>query len=269
MDVTGKSETFDLFTHTNTGQDLGMVDGKAEGLDITIGSKDFTIKQSPGVLQSTRAGGTTGAVVWKICVHFAAWLGSQTNSLFEKGVLHAQSTVIELGSGISGLVPLMLGPRVCKMIATDQQYVLKLLRENINVNQPKAKTKPPSNIEVLTLDWEEDDTRGFLRSHALEHGVDALIICDCIFNYALIQPLVQVCGEICRARSSHEDGTTEARKATVCIIAQQLRQPDVLETWLRAFMETFRVWRIQGALLSEALGDSSGYVVHAGLLRDG
>jgi predicted nicotinamide N-methyase len=255
-----------------------MVDAEAEELEISICERDFTIKQSPGLLRSNRAGGTTAAAVWRICVHFSEWLGSTTNPLFQDGILDANSTVIELGSGISGLVPSMLAPRVGRVLATDQPYALKLLQDNIHSNQAKPSARKAShktsesqqavnNIDGLSLDWEEDDVHSFLRSNSLERGVDAVVVCDCVFNYALIQPLMQTCNEICKARSTHERTTGQTVRPTLCIIAQQLRQPDVFESWLRSFLGVFRVWRLPDSKLTQALRESSGFVVHVGVLR--
>lgn len=253
-----------------------MVDAQAEELDISICGRDFTIKQSPGMLQSTRAGGTTAAAVWRICVHLGEWLGSSTNPLFIERVLDADSTVIELGSGISGLVPSVLSPKVGRMLATDQQYALNLLQENIHAYQSKPKKAGgkssgskdiSNNIEVLPLDWEEDDISGFIRANSLQGGVDAIIVCDCVFNYALVQPLVQTCTDLCKVRSDQNIDNAQAANPTICIIAQQLRQPEVFENWLRAVMTTFRVWRLPDKMLTPALHESSGYVIHVGLLR--
>lgn len=255
-----------------------MVDPKAEELEITIAGRDFTIKQSPAVLQSNREGGTTGAVVWRASVHFAEWLGSSRNPLFEKCYLNSESVILELGSGISGLVSSMLEPRVQRIVATDQKYALKLLQENLNNNSllPKThssrlhKNKRRANgghIDVLALDWEIDDIDSFLHAHGFEDGVDALIICDCIFNYALIAPLVETCTEICGAREKkRKKGGSEIRP-TLCVVAQQLRQPDVFEQWLQAFSEGFRVWRVQNAMLSDDLREGSGFAIHFGILR--
>ena len=257
-----------------------MVDADAKELDITICGRNFAIKQSPGVLQSKRAGGTTGAAVWKVSVHFSEWLGSSTNPLFRDGILDTSSVVIELGSGISGLVPSMLSPRVGSVIATDQQYAVKLLQENIQANQTKSKPVKAgnktsglhprtNNTEVLPLDWEEDDIKAFLRLRSLENGVDAVIVCDCVYNYAVIQPLVQTCVDICSARAGWEGtrGTTIEPTSTLCIITQQLRQPDVFESWLRSFMAAFHVWRLPDSMLTDALSETSGFVVHVGILR--
>ena len=255
-----------------------MVDCNAEELELSISGRNFTIKQSPGVLQSTREAGTTGATLWRACVRFAEWLGSGSNPLFERGVLDSESIILELGSGISGLVPSILGPNVGKVVATDQQYIIRRLQENIASNTAQIKKKMPnrktnkvsfyaSNIEVLPLDWETDDITGFLRSNALEAGVDAVVACDCIFNYALIGPLVQTCIDICKARRSSEKYAEVRDRLSLCIIAQQLRQPEVFEQWLEAFMAAFHVWRIQNSMFMEASKEGSGLVVHVGILR--
>lgn len=248
-----------------------MVDPKADELEITVGGRDFVIKQSPGVLQSNRGGGTTGATVWRASVHLAEWLGSSGNVLFETGNLSSESIVLELGSGISGLVPSVLGARVKRVVATDQQYALKLLQENVRTNSTvrKSKNRPTvDNIDALALDWETDDIFSFLSVHDLQNGVDALVVCDCIFNYALIAPLVEACTNICRAREQDAKGLEPDKgKPTICIIAQQLRQPDVFEQWLEEFLRAFRAWRGPGAVLSEDLKEGSGFAVHFAILR--
>ena len=58
---TDRAETFVLFSQQIPSQNLGFVDAKAKTLEISVNGQDFTIQQSPGVLSSNRAGGTTGA----------------------------------------------------------------------------------------------------------------------------------------------------------------------------------------------------------------
>ena len=183
--------------------------------------------------------------------------------------------MLELGSGIAGIVPLTLAPLVQQYIATDQVYALKLLKENIDSNtstrnQTGAKTKKPSKkanpmqsstIQVQSLDWETDDVDSFLKSNNAAEGVDLVIACDCIYNYALIKPFVQTCVDICRARTSG--------RPTVCVIAQQLRQPDVFEEWLEEYHKHFRTWRLPDDVLTGPLQENSGFMVHVGILREG
>ena len=277
-----EEETFLLFSQDLPSQNLGFVDAKATSLDITISGRDLNIIQSPGLLSSNRIEGTTGAVVWKITPLFAEWIALEENVLFQSSVLDRQSTVLELGCGISGIVAIASSPRVGKYIATDQEYVFKWLKPNIQNNAPKPKSfdkvkhrgKIPEsslisdNILIMALDWELSSTSdlpkmiGF-NSGNNDHGINAVIACDCIYNEALIEPMVRTCAEICQLPNASPLG-----KATVCIIAQQLRSDIVFGAWLVAFHKTFRVWRVPDDLAIEGLREGSGFVIHVGILRE-
>lgn len=74
-------------------------------------------------------------VVWKITPLFAEWLASPTNPFFTHGVLSPSSLALELGCGISGLVALLLAPRISRYVLTDQPYVSKLVEQNVAENQ--------------------------------------------------------------------------------------------------------------------------------------
>lgn len=181
--------------------------------------------------------------------------------------------MLELGAGIAGVVPTMLAPLIRQYIATDQIYALKLLKENIDANSTshvgaraqktprRIKVEPASNVEVLPLDWETDDVSSLLKANKALNGIDVLVACDCIYNYALIKPFVQTCVDVCKMRDA--DGA----KPTVCIIAQQLRQPDVFEEWLEEFTRYFRTWRVPDDVLTPELREGSGFVLHAGVLK--
>lgn len=255
-----------------------MLDPKAASVDVTIQGRDFTLTQSPGLLQSNREGGTTGAAVWATSVRFAQWLSSPDNVLYKHGVLGASTTVMELGSGISGLVGCVLAPQVQRVVLTDQQYTLKLLQENVLANMPatnaKGKKQPKrsnakdggANVAVEPLDWETDAIAPFLNANALAHGVDVVLACDCIYNYALIEPFTQACADICRARQQHCD-LDGGLQPTVCVVAQHLRQPDVFEEWAEVFTRKFCTWRVPSGLLGDALGEGSGFCVHVAVLK--
>ncbi|OQO02666.1 hypothetical protein B0A48_12195 [Cryoendolithus antarcticus] len=263
-------ETFTLFSQDHASQDLGMLDPSAVTVDITIGTRDFTISQSPGLLQSNREGGTTGAAVWRTSIFLAKWLGSAQCPLFEQGVLGKGSTVLELGSGISGLTASVLASKITRFIATDQAYALKLLRQNIDTNLPSARKKTTVSscrVDTLPLDWEQDDVPSFLSSHDLSTGVEVVLASDCVYNYALIEPFVNVCAEICQTRQHAEQAEQRAERPTLCIIAQQLRQPDVFEQWLEEFMRKFRVWRLSEELLGGEADRGKGFCMHVGVLR--
>lgn len=217
-------------------------------------------------------------------------MSSRHNVLFENDILNSSSTVLELGCGVSGIVALAIGARIGKYIATDQDYALKLLKQNIACNAAKSadpdqqksrrtrntqkkatKATDPDNIQVMALDWELDSLHTLPDLLKAGHGslpgsdmevVDAVVACDCIYNEALVEPFVTTCAEICRLR-----GNKPESRSTVCIVAQQLRSPEVFETWLVAFHAAFHVWRLPDNLLTESLKQNSGFVVHIGTLK--
>ncbi|APA05502.1 hypothetical protein sscle_01g002720 [Sclerotinia sclerotiorum 1980 UF-70] len=290
-----EEEAFLLFSQTIPSQNLGFVDSKATEIDLIINGRDLTIYQSPTILSSNRDGGTTGAVIWKITPLFSKWISSPSNPLIQHEVITPESVVLELGCGISGLIALTLSPLIQTYILTDQPYILKLLSQNLtsnsspqsNTTNSKSKTRksknspsasastsqPPSTNKIipLTLDWETDIVSSSLTCSETTTSFDTIIACDCIYNDALIPPFVQTCVDLCRLRPSPSSSSSERGNPpnpTLCIIAQQLRSPDVFESWLKEFSKHFRVWRVQeGGIQECGLGEDSGFVVHIGILR--
>lgn len=182
---------------------------------------------------------------------------------------------------------------------TDQPYVARFVEQNIAQNTitttaaaaarraPRknpgksssssssaataASGGPAAPLVFQALDWELD-----VPTRAL--GVpDVVVACDCIYNDALISPFVQTCADACRLRSSSDDDDDDDSEAAggesprpcVCVVAQQLRDPEIFEGWLKEFMRKgFRVWRVPDNELPEGLRSSSGFVVHVGILRE-
>lgn len=145
---------------------------------------------------------------------------------------------------------------------------MKLLRQNIASNldaifpapkkggkSKKANLTNPNKdrIKADILDWEADSTEQL-------QPVDLIIACDCIYNEALIEPLNTTCASICRLNKD------EARP-TLCIVAQQLRSPDVFEAWIKSFHRLFQTWQVPDRYLTEDLRENSGFVVHIGIVR--
>lgn len=149
---------------------------------------------------------------------------------------------------------------------------MKLLRQNItsnldavlptNKSSKKSKGKPTSRmpssdsntrIKASVLDWEEDSVEQL-------QPVDLVVACDCIYNEALIEPLNITCASICRLN-------TDVTKPTLCVVAQQLRSPDVFEAWLKSFHRLFHTWQVPDRYLIEGLRENSGFVVHIGIVR--
>ncbi|KAH8205546.1 hypothetical protein TruAng_000252 [Truncatella angustata] len=275
-------ETFLLFSQDIPSQNLGFVDSRASKLDLTIAGKDYVINQSPTVLSSNRAGGTTGAVLWKITPMFAEWMVNPTNHLWETGILGPSSTVIELGCGISGLTGLALAPSISKYVLTDQTYVSKIVESNLAENsgvmmsgstgsRRKGKTSSTvrkTNLIFSPLDWELDEVTSSLTGSDVVRSFDVIVACDCIYNDALIRPLVQTCVDIGKLRTS-DPGALQSRGPSICIVAQQLRDPEIFEGWMKEFHEHFQTWRVPGSALTDDLRSNAGFVIHVGILRDG
>ncbi|KAJ5907486.1 hypothetical protein N7495_000168 [Penicillium taxi] len=296
-------ESFLLFSQDIPTGNLGFIDSHATTLEVTIQGAEYSITQSPTLLSSSRAGGTTGAVLWKITPLFTDWISTPSNPLWTTNLLSSESVVVELGCGISALVALALAPSVQYFLATDQEYVRRLFRTNLSVNnsvssnskksggvkrggKSSKKLSSPSqshhisNVTLTTLDWELDQP-GLLRDCIPElgdfrrgdedkdRGFDLLLSCDCIYNEALVKPFVRTCTEICRLRPAYEPSKEiGSRRPTICIVAQQQRMPDVFEAWLQETLREFRVWRISDEVLGPGLKTGTGYLVHLLLLRE-
>ncbi|KAI1083570.1 hypothetical protein F5B20DRAFT_411145 [Whalleya microplaca] len=273
-----EEETFLLFSQDIPSQNLGFVDPRATKLELNVAGKDFLIHQSPTILN--RPGSTTGAVVWKITPLVADWLAVPENLIWASGALSPSSSVLELGCGVSGLLGLVLAPLIASYTLTDQSYVARFVDKNIEENTVAVAQKPPTahkrkgkvsaslpmtKPRFMPLDWELDEVTTSLTGSENVKSFDVVIACDCIYNDTLIKPLVQTCVDACRVRLVDEATTN---KPTVCLVAQQLRNPDIFEGWIKEFNKHFRSWRVPESALSDELRSNAGLVVHIGILRN-
>lgn len=228
---------------------------------MDVAGHDYELLQSPGLLNASRRGGTTGAVLWKVSLAVARWLVHDSNILWATGVLRQKATVVELGCGISGLIGLSLHRKVETYLLTDQQYVLKKLQDNLDVNMASGSKKAlssKSRLRAAPLDWEFHTASNILPAID-NHQIDLLLACDCIYNDFLILPFVEMCKDVCEL--SHT-------KTTVLLVAQQLRSDDVLTQWLAASLRYFDIWRVPDGELSSELVSGTGFSVHLLLLKD-
>ncbi|KAI2991893.1 hypothetical protein CBS147343_5588 [Aspergillus niger] len=286
-----EEESFLLFSQDIPSANLGFVDSRATTIDLTIHDQDYTIHQSPTLLSSSRAGGTTGAVLWKITPLIAEWLSNNTttttttnkpNPLWTHNILTPTSTIVELGSGISALLALSLSPKIAHYIATDQEYVQRLFRQNLDENANSITTRGNWELDVadslkeslgLCTATASSGNDGEEEEDEDDKGFDVVVSCDCIYNEALVAPFVRTCADLCRLRPVYappvdgERSSATGRTPTVCVIAQQQRSPEVFEAWLRETLRVFRVWRVSDEMLGEKLMSGSGYLVHVLVLR--
>ncbi|OQD68320.1 hypothetical protein PENPOL_c003G08428 [Penicillium polonicum] len=202
------------------------------------------------------------------------------------------STVAELGTGISALVALVLAPSVRHYIATDQEYVRKLFRMNLDGNasigvsssNSKAKGKSKGskssksvsnstakrvdNISFTTLDWETDQAASLKEcmdsddAHGQDEeeeggedkGFDLLLSCDCIYNEALVAPFVRTCAEICRLRPSYVAGSEEPRPHRKPTVCIIAQQQRSPDVFETWLRETMREFRVW-RLSDDVLGE--------------
>ncbi|CAG8890953.1 unnamed protein product [Penicillium egyptiacum] len=287
-------ESFLLFAQDIPSNNLGMINPRAPAVEISINGNEYTIHQSPSLLSSHRAGGTTGAVLWKITPLFAEWITNLSNPLWTNAILSHTSTVAELGTGISALVALVLASSVRHYIATDQEYVRKLFRTNLDANasvsvsssdnksRAKGKSKgfksskskssstarPLDNISFTTLDWETDQAASLKEcmdpdeAHGQyeedkgeeDKGFDLLLSCDCVYNEALVAPFVRTCAEICRLRPAYVAGSDESRPRRSPTVCIIAQQQRSPDVFEAWLRETMREFRVW-RLSDDVLGE--------------
>lgn len=244
-------------------------------MELEIAGRNYSIRQSPGLLKSDNAGGTTGAVLWKVTPLLAEWLAARPSLLTDINVLHSDATVVELGCGLTGLIGQVMSGTVKRYVLTDQASITKHLKANLDdematrqttTSKYKKKNKPQSDrrsevaLQVCPLDWECDAVENLREALTSEGNIDLIVVCDCVYNEYLVNPLVQTCVDVCRlAQQKHH--------ATLVLIAQQLRSDSIFHTFLCAMMLQFDVWRVGDEHIVMGLGTNSGYVVHVAVLK--
>ncbi|KAK6376997.1 Ribosomal protein lysine methyltransferase [Lithohypha guttulata] len=266
-------ETYSLFSHALPSTNLGMVDAKSSMITIEVAGNTYEIRQSPGLLTSSNSEGTTGAALWKISPLIAEWLADRDNALRTTSILHAQATVIELGCGITGLIGLALSRLVATYILTDQKSVLKLLQENIRTNlsslnrdknasrssqKHKASSRNNPDVRAIELNWETDGIDVLNDALPVDQSIDLVVVCDCVFNDFLLEPLVTMCTKLC---SRHRE------TPTILLIAQQLRSDEVFSAFLTILSRSFRVWRFSDNYLPDSLQEGTGFATHVAVLK--
>lgn len=205
-------------------------------------SFSFELKQSLTSLNSAKDNNnsTTGYVVWSTTPFFLQWLlYSEAGCVFAKGgLVEAEddpdnesctipplfsfkdyseesptappNMVLELGSGVAGILCVALGNYVDKFVCTDQKALLSGLKRNIEANidelslrsmtsttlgfEKHRKTIYKTQLEVLDLDWEKFDTDPQKLPQLLrpEQPTTVYILSmDVVYNEFLINPYLK------------------------------------------------------------------------------
>ncbi|KAF8253135.1 hypothetical protein K440DRAFT_277981 [Wilcoxina mikolae CBS 423.85] len=247
--------------HLTPRRSLGMHAPQEPTVSVNINAFTLTLTQSPTLLRSSLACGTTGAVVWNLTPRLARYLTSSSCPL-----LPPSSRILELGCGVSSVLAATLGTMVNTYIQSDMPYAVKLAEQNLRENLPARKKgkKVEYNVHTIRLNWEEDDVASHPVIRALDGALTAVIACDCVYNETLIQPFLDTVVSACLL---HRINAEKEEEKTLVIVATEIRSPDVQECFLEAFMARFDVYRISSEFLPDELQPEHGIVIHIGMLR--
>lgn len=229
-----------------------------EDQNVAVDSYHVSVGQSISSLHSSRDNGnsTTGYVLWSTTPFFINWLlystsaapfrlGSQVEVTCGSsceghklelprlidltGADRGKRGILELGAGISGILPVILGNFVDTYVSTDQKGILNKLKDNImeNLSQLTRKrcisrslrlelptvepvgdaditaaslpSKSTLHLEVAALDWEKINLQD-KKTHSLHPELSLIgetcssvyvIAMDVIYNEYLIDPFLK------------------------------------------------------------------------------
>ena len=181
---------------------------------------------------------------------------------------------IGIYSAGTGLLGLVLSPWVRQYIATDLDYLSHLIRKNITINMPNIFRElekcsglklSSNNITVAALDWMQlyqttsaSARRNLFRltNNSLDEESnsaiprpfpDIIFVVDCIFNPALIPPLVETINHF--SVGGH----------TKVVVAVELRSEEVIRDFLELWIGKggWEVWRLGDYPIGECRLDIS------------
>lgn len=220
---------------------------------------NFTVRQSiAGLNSSSNDNSTTGYVLWSATPTFAQWLLYDINALplreeNDDSSIPAifsgskSTAVVELGGGIAGILPIILGDHVDYYMCTDQRGILGRLKYNIAENllqfnkrrciseslqlepsQMDDRQRKNVCLEILELDWEKFNNipnHSCFTKIAQDCSVIHIIAMDVIYNDFLIKPFLKT---LTILRNYYLDRGLTVR----CLIGIHLRAQDTVEAFL-------------------------------------
>ncbi|CCE83258.1 Piso0_003830 [Millerozyma farinosa CBS 7064] len=272
---------FDLYTSRapEDNQNLGYINRDQEILEVQLKSdpgRTLLIQQSFSNLSSGVQSSSTGFLCWSSSLLLAEWIiGEKKCPIYKLFREKSDLTVLELGSGIGGILASLLGPKVKTYVASDQKHILRLLKENFEANaypgsyvtegsgidtkkirqntrakrtSSKNSLRNPSRIEFIEFDWEEPE-RGASNYDELQvDRPDLIIATDTIYNEYLIPHFTESVQKMLGDSSG-------------LVLAVQLRDELVLESLLIQLQRSsLRIFNFPEHLLSNDL--SKGYSVY-------
>ncbi|KAG7898136.1 hypothetical protein KL907_005332 [Ogataea polymorpha] len=212
---------------------------RTDEVRVAVEDDEYVVQQSVSAFNGSNRDGTTGFLAWSTSIKVAEWFLQPNNAVLDA---IKNFSIVELGSGVSGLLACSVGRKCRHYVCTDQQGVMKLLKSNIcrNGGVFESSTIPTDNtcrrhnvrrIDAMTFDWESSSTDEVL---ALVKGYpDLIITCDTIYNPYLIPHLVRAAERL-------------AGPQTGILVAVQLRESSLLNDFLVHAVARFCVYRVPG-----------------------
>lgn len=232
---------------------------------------NFVIEQSITSLFSSRdnSNSTTGYVLWSTTPFFLKWLLYDKNAeplrsggdveilndpkrqclnispLLSKPNSGDSMCVLELGTGVSGMLPIVLSNYVDTFVCTDQKGILNKLKFNLQenllqLNKRKCiskslglhddeleSTSPKVKLEIMLLDWENFKLKssGILLDTLTTAKRIHIIAMDVIYNEYLINPFLNTLSQLMEYFQGHD-------MEVHALIGIQLRSECVLTEFL-------------------------------------
>lgn len=237
---------FELYSERQLENKLGYHDRSSNKIEIILPNSQygFEISQSLSGLSDQKSNSSsTGFVCWDASIHVADWLLASRDC---PNKLSKDLTVLELGSGVGGIIASAIQDKVGRYIATDQKHILKLLEENILNNTSKQ------NYHVVEFDWEniEYGLQNLDDLGVSNEAIDLIVACDTIYNEYLIPHFINAL----KSTMSHH---------SVAIVCLQLRDSITFEEFVNTVVDDdeLRAYNIPSDLLNDEL--TGGFVVYA------
>ncbi|PVF92022.1 hypothetical protein CPB86DRAFT_777565 [Serendipita vermifera] len=198
--------------------------------------------------------GDTGGGVWRGSLLFAWKVLQHLYTNDSGGILDSISiksaNVLELGAG-TGLLGLLLAPHVQRYICTDLPELVPLIKKNIDINK-NALSSSEKRLTAEPLNWVDvyecpPSSRHRLFSRNLysqpedinpdgnyNSGADLILAVDCVYNPALIPPLLTTIDLFASPGQ------------TAVLVVMELRDEDVVRDFLAKWteMSNWEIWRI-------------------------
>jgi predicted nicotinamide N-methyase len=175
-----------------------------------------------------------GTRVWRAAIVALQYLEQQNNSSSsnDRKIIHAESTVLELGCGLG--VPGILLHKLfdCKVVLTDMDTLVAQLRQNLVQNGLTNDQK----IQAQPLDWSVKGLEELFQATQLQK-FDIVLNCDCIY-----EPLY---GDSWKMLLKVQEALLNANPETYMLTSVERRKFDCIDLYLQGLEDSSVVSRVE------------------------